>query len=166
MARSSDSTTNILRTHEPSIGELASELDGTKDLILARIDALKTVMEERDRLYKERYEAQEKAISKATIAQDQYNVSHNDLVRKMEIQAKETMPRLEIQGMFRATDDKLSGAVHGLEERITGIQNMLVGFGGAAQGGKAVKDESRANIAMAVSVVGLLITIVVLLLRK
>ena len=45
---------------------------------------LQDLMKEKDKRHKAIYTAQEKAIDKAYQAQQQYNQTHNDLIRKME----------------------------------------------------------------------------------
>lgn len=100
------------------------------------------------------FAASKEAILKAEEAQRAYNTSHNDLARKMDEQNKGTMPRTETEARFR-----------GLEEKISDLRTAL-GIGGAtAIGASKVKDESRANIAVVVSILGLLVTVAVLLLR-
>jgi len=161
MARLTDANSINISTREPTISELSKELEGLKELLTFKIDAVKDTMAERQALYQERYDAQEKAIGKAAIAQDSYNVAHNDLTRKMEIQAKETMPRLEIQGMFRAVDDKINSAIHAVEERITGIQNMVMSSGGIASGSKEQRQDNRAQMSIIISISGLILVIVI-----
>ena len=152
------------RTHEPSLRELTAELDGLRDLLLAKIEAFKEILDERDKLYTERdnsrrtavdaalmavkeqtkasFDASEKAISKAEGAQNSYNQTHNDLSRKLDEQNKLTMPRTETESRF-----------HGVEEKITDLREVVSAVGGTAQGGQAVKDESRANAAILISAV-------------
>lgn len=120
---------NGSRTHEPSLRELTAEMDGLRELFHAKFDSLKEILDERDRLYKERDEsrktavdaaltavkeqtkdsfvASEKAIVKAEEAQKAYNSSHNDLARKMDDQNKATMPRPEAQQRFSALEEKI-----------------------------------------------------------
>lgn len=124
--------------------------------------ALREINDERDRLYKERdesrrtavdaaltavkeqtkasFEASEKAIVKAEEAQKSYNASHNDLARKMDEQNKATMPRTETESRFSS-----------LGEKVEELRRTLAQGGGLVSGGKAVKDESRANTMLIVS---------------
>lgn len=154
------------RTHEPSLRELTANLDGLRELLLSKLEAAKEVSTERDRLYAERdaarraavdaalvamkeqtsqsFAASEKAIVKAEEAQHAYNVVHNDLARKMDDQNKATMPRMEIEGRFA-----------GLDEKISTLRELASVGAGISQGGKGVKDESRANIAIALSFISL-----------
>jgi hypothetical protein len=86
------------------------------------IDTLKALMDERDRSVRETvatamtsmreqtktsFEASEKAIAKAEEAQRAYNVSHNDLAKKLDEQNKATMPRVETENRFRAIEEKI-----------------------------------------------------------
>ena len=151
-----------------STRDLAAELDGLRTLADARFGALRDLVDERDRLYKERddarrtaveaalaavkeqtkasFEASEKAIVKAEEAQKAYNASHNDLARKMDEQGKATMPRTETEGRF-----------HALGEKIDEIRQAIAGGGGVVVGAKTVKDESRANLAILFAFVSLLV---------
>jgi hypothetical protein len=54
--------------------------------------------------------SQEKAITKAEDSQKSYNTSHNDLLRKMDEQHKETLPRLEADGRFVTQAQKIEDA--------------------------------------------------------
>lgn len=158
------------RTHEPSLRELTGQLDDAKELLLAKYGSLEKILDERDRLYKERddarrtavdaalmavkeqtkasFDASEKAIVKAEEAQKQYNQSHNDLARKMDDQNKATMPRMETETRFRV-----------LEEKINELRNLTATGSGMTIGGKTLKDESRANIAIGLAFVGMLIAL-------
>jgi hypothetical protein len=91
--------------------------------------ALRDVVDERDRLYKERDEsrktavdaalqaakektadaflASEKAIVKAEDAQKLYDQGHNDLLRKMDDQYRHMLPREEADAKFKSIEDKL-----------------------------------------------------------
>ena len=118
------------RTHEPSLRELTSELDGVKALLESKLEFISTLLEERDSRYKERFDTQEKhtdklfeakdksvevaflnskeAISKAEEAQASYNLSHNDLARRMDEQYKSMVPTKEAQLKWDAIDKETS----------------------------------------------------------
>jgi phosphopantetheinyl transferase (holo-ACP synthase) len=105
------------RNHEPSLREVTVEIDGMQKLY-----------EERDKRYDERFKAQEIAVDKALIsakeltaaaflaskeaivkaeqAQLAYNVSHNDLIRKMD----SMIPRPEFDGRLSAITEKIDEA--------------------------------------------------------
>jgi hypothetical protein len=51
--------------------------------------------------------AQEKAVAKAESSQTVYNQGHNDLLRKMDDQHRETLPRLEADQRFKTLEDKI-----------------------------------------------------------
>jgi len=121
---------SVSRLHEPSINELAAEIDGLRQLHVTEIVAIRALIDERDRLYKERddarrlaveaalvavkeqtkasFEASEKSVKKAEEAQNSYNASHNDLVRKMDEQQKATIPRAEADARFRGVEEKIA----------------------------------------------------------
>jgi len=170
---SEDRTANN-RTHEPSLRELTIDLDGLKELLISKMESMKEVINERDKLYKERddsrrtavdaalaaakeqtkasFEASEKAIVKAEEAQKSYNIAHNDLARKMDEQNKATMPRTETQQRFDSTAKEIS-------ELKTVVAAMVASSTGLAVGGKAVKDEGRANLAIIVAIIGVMLAL-------
>lgn len=167
------------RTHEPSLRELTAELDGLREWIEARLDGIRELLNERDRLYRERddsrrtavdaaltavkeqtkasFEASEKAIVKAEEAQRAYNLSHNDLSKKLDEQNKATMPRTEAESRFHTLQEKIDEVRNTVAE----VRNALASGGGVIVGGKAMKDESRSNIALVVAVGSLLLAIAV-----
>jgi hypothetical protein len=173
---SDDRSDNGARTHEPSLRELTAEVDGLGKLMLAKIEANREILDERDKLYTERdnsrrtaveaaltavkeqtkasFDASEKAIVKAEEAQKSYNQSHNDLSRKLDEQNKATMPRSETETRF-----------HSMEEKIGSIRDALVETSGQTAGRKILKDDSRANLAIFVACVGVLVAIAMAFLR-
>jgi chromosome segregation ATPase len=158
------------RTHEPSLRELTVEIDGLRALLLSKIESTKQILDERDKLYKERddsrrtavdaalsaakeqtkasFEASEKAIVKAEEAQKSYNQSHNDLARKMDDQSKATMPRSETEARF-----------HALEEKVNEVRNVVSAGTGVITGSRGVKEETRANVGTIGTLVGIVIAI-------
>lgn len=150
----------------------AWNVDTLKEHVDLQMASYRGVIDERDRLYKERDESRrtavdaaltavkeqtaaafissEKAIVKAEEAQKAYNASHNDLARKMDEQNKATMPRTETEARFRS-----------LEEKISEMRDSLsIGHGSALER-RTVIDTSRSNLAFLVSAAGLLVSIAV-----
>jgi hypothetical protein len=141
-----------------------------------RVASMENLAKERDKWYAERdrdrqagvekaltaakeqtassFAASKEAILKAEEAQRAYNTSHNDLARKMDEQNKATMPRRETEERFR-----------GLEEKIHEIKTAFASGTSMNVGGREVKADARANIAIAVSVIGMLVTLALLLVR-
>ena len=117
------------RTHEPTLRELTGQLDDLKELMIEKVQRLSDKIEERDRLYIEKFRAgeiavsaaitasdkqtaasfasSEKAIFKAEEAQREYNVRSNEFRGQLDDQAKTLMPRMESQTLFKAYEDKL-----------------------------------------------------------
>lgn len=121
MSNASEDTSNS-RTHEPSFRELVSELDGLRELVLSKFQAIRELIDERDRLYKERdaaireqtrasLESNEKAVTKAEDAQREYNIRSNEFRGQLDDQNKlmrdTMMPRVESLSMHHATADKI-----------------------------------------------------------
>jgi len=125
------------RTHEPDLRELTAELDGLRQL-----------MDERDKWYGERdrdrqlavekalaaaekatasaFAASKEAIVKAEEGQKAYNLSHNDLLKKLDDQHKVTMPRSEADLRFEV----MGAAIRVLELFKSNIEGRLLVWGG------------------------------------
>jgi hypothetical protein len=175
------------RLHDPSLRELTAELDGLRELLLSKLDALNGKLDERDKLYTERdtsrrtaveaaltavkeqtkqsFDASEKAIVKAEDAQKSYNISHNDLARKMDDQNKATMPRTETESRFHAVEEKITALRDAVTTVGSGVSSQIAALTGAQLGGQSVKDESRANIAILIAFLGMLLTVGIALFR-
>ena len=100
-------------------------------VIEERVKALSQLIDERDRLYLEKFRASEiavnaaivaqkeqtassfasseKAIVKAEEAQREYNVRSNEFRGQLDDQAKLLMPRFEVQTIIRGLEEKLEG---------------------------------------------------------
>jgi len=133
-------------SHEPTLRELAAEIEN-----------IHALLEERDRRYEERntankdavkaaFDASKEAIAEAKRAQDAYNSTHNDLVRKMERQSADMVTRADNDSRHQSLDLRVSD----LRAQITALMS-------AAQGSSKVKDESRANISLAVAAIAVLL---------
>jgi hypothetical protein len=146
------------------------------DVLNAKLDALSKLVDERDRLYKERDEARtravdaalkaaevltnaafassEKAIAKAEENSEKWRANANEWRNAMNDRELKFAPRMEMDQRIRS-----------LEEKIGDLKTTQAQGGGAREGGKAVKDESRANVAILLSAVVGLIAVVTLVLR-
>lgn len=149
---------------------LKAECGASGKLTDHRLLALRELVDERDRLYKERdearrtavdaalaaakektkdaFDASEKAIVKAEEAQKAYNQSHNDLARKMDDQNKATMPRAETEQRFK-----------GLEEKLAILTGSFTAGSGAQMGVQQQKDDARASVSMLISIISALIVV-------
>lgn len=158
------------RTHEPNLRELTAEIDGMRTLYDERskwydardkdrqtaVDkALAAVEKQTAAAFDASKEAntaaltaQKEAVVKAEDAQRAYNTAHNELARKMDEQNKATMPRLEIENRFK-----------NLEEKLAILTGSFSQGSGAAQGAKSVKEEGRANIAMIIAIISVLLAL-------
>lgn len=96
------------RTHEPTIRELVAEFDGFKD-----------VMNERDRLYMEKFRAQEekntmalagsdKAVTKAETAVEKRLEGVNEFRKSLSDQATMFLSKPEAEPRFSALDKRVS----------------------------------------------------------
>ena len=71
------------------------------------------------------FAASREAINKSESSQLQYNQSHNDLLRKMDEQAKYQMPRPEIESRLKGFEDNIEH----LRVRVTELEKTSTGFG-------------------------------------
>jgi hypothetical protein len=127
------------RSHEPNLRELTADLDGLHQLMLARLEAMKSLMDERDRMYSERdtsrrtaveaaliaakeqtatsFAASKEAISKADTAQHEYNIRSNEFRGQLDDQAKRLISRAEVESVIRNLEEKIA--------RLDGDQRQL-----------------------------------------
>jgi hypothetical protein len=126
-----------------------SKADGItlKEYFEKEFEALRKLMDERDRLYAIQFKAaetavnaalaaqekatasafsaSEKAIVKAEEAQKEYNVRSNEFRGQLDDQNKLMMPRVESISMHRSTDDKISVIQKSLEDKIADLQKSV-----------------------------------------
>jgi len=158
------------RTHEPSLRELTAELDGLRELALAKLSGLREILDERDRLYKERDEsrktavdaalqaakektadaflASEKAIVKAEDAQKEYNERSNEFRGTLEDQARTLLPRFEADSRFGAQDEKLEA----LRKEVQSLRESRSEGSSARLAVREVRTENAATSAQWVAV--------------
>jgi len=91
---------------------LESKLD-ERDLrygerFIANEKAVYAALSSQEKLTGAAFAASEKAISKAESSQISYNLTHNDLTRKMDAQYKDTLQRTEAESKFKAIEEKIS----------------------------------------------------------
>jgi len=117
------------RTHEPSLRELTAELDGMRQLLLAKLSAIESVIDERDRMYKERDDARrtavdaafaaqkeaintamaaaDRAVSKAELATEKRFESVNEFRATLDNQQRTLIPRAEVDVLMRGSSEKI-----------------------------------------------------------
>ena len=160
------------RNHEPNLRELTAELDGLRCLVFAELRALNKIIDERDRLYKERddarrtavdaalaaakeqtassFSASEKAIVKAENAQSDYNLRSNEFRGQLDDQAKRLIARIEVEAMVRNVEEKLSR----MDGEIRTLRESHGEHVGQSSGKREIAGDTRANIAIVISVIG------------
>lgn len=107
-----------------------------REWVAAKLQAIRELVDERDRLYKERdaaireqtkatFEASDKAITKAEDAQRDYNVRSNEFRGQLDDQNKlmrdTMMPRVESLGMHHATADKIEAVKRDTYSRVDSV---------------------------------------------
>jgi IMP dehydrogenase/GMP reductase len=134
---------NNSRTHEPSLRELTSELDGLRELVDEKFRRLKDIIDERDRLYKERADGQKTAVDAALTAnkdltaqamtaskesaqkteqaQLTYNISHNDLLKKQDAM----IPRTEFDQAKSTWLEKFDGTKTTWQTQFDSLKDTL-----------------------------------------
>jgi hypothetical protein len=157
-----------------TVREVAARLDGLRELLFARldavrveVDALQRIVDERDGRYTERAEAQTEAIHKAEQAQASYNATHNDLTRKMERKDSDQMPRTEVEGRLRKIEmresdqmprSEVEGRLQMLSEKIETVRGVQHVGGGMSAGSRASQETARANVLLALAFFGAVVT--------
>ena len=147
------------RTHEPSLRELTSDLNGLRQIMDAKIAGVSSTMDERDRRYEDRFTAMdektslaltasEKAVVKAETATEKRFDAVNEFRGTLSDQAMNLMPRGESNAKFEA-----------LEKEISQLKERLDKGAGNTEGSRAVKDEGRANVGMLVGLIALAATL-------
>ena len=121
------------RTHEPSLRELTAELDGIRDLLLAKVESSRTVMDERDVRYEQRFKAMdektslamtasEKAVSKAEAATEKRFDAVNEFRGTLSDQARLLIPREEVNARFYAYDQRVEALKEQNQKDINGLK--------------------------------------------
>ncbi len=174
--------------HDISPREIVRQVEDLEKVLVQKDRGLRDLMLERDRRYEDRFKAQEiavtaalsaqkemtgsafasseKAIVKAEEAQRAYNLSHNDLVRKMDEQYKHMMPRSEcekaIDGQIIRLND-LKESIHQVRleimKEIVSLRESRSSIEGHTSGlsaGWGYLVGAAAIIAVVVSIIGLI----------
>ena len=179
---------NGSRTHEPSLRELTAQLDDLKELLIAKHEATKTIMDERDRLYDTRFraadtavsaalsaqekqttlvfQASEKAIVKAEEAQREYNIRSNEFRGQLDDQAKTLMPRPETLTLFKALEDKIYSVRDEATARANALGKDIADLRESRSEGSGKALGSHAVVAYVIAAASLLIAVLSLLFKS
>lgn len=161
--------------YEPRQIVQKADLGAAEATIYAELHALRQHVEDLDRLYTERdrmyserdasaklavkdaLAANDKAITKAEMAQSEYNARSNEFRGQLDDQAKTLMPRNEFASVIANINSKI-------DRNSEDIRFLREGGGAVIKDGatKGVKDETRANIAILVSIIGVAMSFVVM----
>jgi len=157
------------RTHEPSLREVTAEMDGLKEL-----------MEERDRRYEDRFNAQqkaveaalaaaekqtlaafnsgEKAIAKQEAAQTSYNERTNEFRGQLFDQARLFMPRSEAEAGVKQVSSELDRLREDARRENEGIKKEIASLRETRSAVEAGSTKSKDNIAMVISIISTIIS--------
>jgi phosphopantetheinyl transferase (holo-ACP synthase) len=113
------------RTHEPSLRELTAELDGIDKLLTEKIERLREVvmsaLAAQKELTGQSFAASKEAIIKAENAQSQYNVGHNDLLKKQDAM----IPRHEFDALKQTWNDKFDANKDAMKVEMSGMRQSI-----------------------------------------
>jgi len=162
------------RTHEPDLREVTAELDGLREVLIARLEGVHAVIEERDKLYKERAESlrdateqsraalerqtiqafasAEKAIDKAETAQRAYNERSNEFRAALDDAQKTLITRVEASGEF----NRYAERIEDIKKEIISLRESRKQVEGATTAVKAMWAVLGVLIGAAFSILGLL----------
>jgi chromosome segregation ATPase len=144
-----------------TVREVAARLDGLREFLLARLDAirvevkvLREVVNERDTRYTERATAQAGAIEKAEAAQREYNARSNEFRGQLDDQAKRLISRVDAESMVASHADKLAR----VDSDLRTLTDRVNQGGGMTAGSRASQDTARANVLLALAFFGAVVT--------
>ena len=174
--------------NEDAIREIIDERDKRYEAHFARIETqilseikgLRDMVDERDRRYGERDEARqkavdaalaaqkeqtassftasEKAIVKAEDAQKEYNARSNEFRGQLDDQARRLIPRTEVEARVKSREEKFARQ----DLDIRSLRESRSGETAGSQGRGDASDQTRANMAMAISVISVIGMIILL----
>jgi hypothetical protein len=134
----------------------AWNVDTLKEHLESRLAALAYVGDERDRRYEDRFKAMDEktglaltsskeAVAKAETATEKRFDAVNEFRGTLSDQAANLMPRGEAGARFDA-----------LEEKFAALKDEVTRAAGQGLGGRAMKDDQRANLAAIATIIGIL----------
>lgn len=155
------------RTHEPSLREVVTDLDGLRELLLTKLESLAILVNERDRLYLERDDARRRAVEvafaaqkesinaalaaadravlKAELATEKRFESVNEFRATLDQQQRTLIPRTEVNVLMGGVTEKIDGLI----KQVDTLQAERLGI--------------RGGWGYAIGVVGLIVLIVTLI---
>jgi hypothetical protein len=97
----------------------------------------------------------DRAVQKAEVATEKRFESVNEFRGTLDNQQRTLIPRSEVDVIKMSLEEKIAQLTKTLDE----VRRSDALIGGAAQGGKAFKDESRANLTLGIAAVLFLLTV-------
>lgn len=165
---------------EYSLKEVQWRLDDLKELMNEKLEAMQTMVDERDRLYKERSEqntkftdlglqnlshqmkdqfiASSRAVDKAELAQKEYNIRSNEFRAALDDAQKAMLSRSEAKSEFERTGERFDL----MKEEIMSLRD----FQNKSQGKSAGMSTLTAVTISCIGVIGTIIGIISLLSRS
>jgi len=99
--------------------------DRVMDKFASEEKAVMAALTAQDKLTSAAFASSEKSIQKAEEAQRVYDHGHNDLIRKMDDQYSEMMPRSEAISLHKATEEKLEQLRVSVDAKIDIVKGAL-----------------------------------------
>ena len=151
--------------------EEKQRIEDLTDYFSKQIDGVRELIGERDRLYTDRFNAQEKAVlaamasakeavTKAEAATEKRFEGVNELRGMANDILTKTMTRIEAEAAFKAVEAKLEAAIKSWDkrhqeivDRTIALEKNNVAMGGEKLGAKGQVDNSRADLSLVVSAI-------------
>ena len=163
-----------------NVDTLKEYLEKRLDELVRADSATRNVLDERDRLYKERDEARrvavdaaltavkeqtassfaaaEKAILKAEEAQKEYNLRSNEFRGQLSDQARLFMPRSEAEAGVKQVSSELDRLREDVRRENEGIKKEIASLRETRSAVEAGSTKSKDNLAMVISIISTIIS--------
>jgi hypothetical protein len=118
-------------------------------LIAASVEALRKLLDERDRRYEDRFTAMDTAVTKAEVATEKRFDSMNEFRGTLSDQAATLMPRAEALSRFKGYDEQISE----LKNDVGLLRENQSRSGGKESAGEQASAKSDWNVGIVIAIV-------------
>lgn len=150
-----------------SIRELAAKLEGLRELVLAKFEGLERTIaahderyDERDERYRERDDANKASVKSALIAAEKAGEKTEQSLKEYKTGANEWRDTVKDLVARMPSKTEVDKDINALVDKINVLRDTVTAGRGQREGGKLLKDESRANVALVLAMVGSLVGII------
>lgn len=170
-------TEKIPRTHDLSLRELTSDVDGLRREVTLMMQSLTKLMDERDKRYSERDTANKDAVKAALASAKEASDKTEEALKEYKLSANEwrdtvkdlvsLMPtKNEVRQQTEAFSDRIASMrsdfdhqMRSLREKVEDLRETRGESAGTQAGTRFIKAEAQANVAIFVSVVAVLVMV-------